>query len=104
MSKIRKGDEVQILLGKNRGKSGKVLRVLSKKNKVLVEGINLYKRHVKKMQNVEGGIMEIPKPLDISNVALICPNCQKITRVGYKMDGGEKVRVCKKCGKEIRKG
>lgn len=100
--KIKKGDKVRVLLGKDRGKEGTVEKTLPKKGKVYVERINLYKRHVRKMQNVEGGIIEIPKPLDISNVALICPNCKKVTRVGYKLDGDSKVRVCKKCGKEIK--
>lgn len=102
--KIKKGDKVKVLLGKDRGKEGTVEKVMAKKGKVFVERINLYKRHVKKMQNIEGGIIEIPKPLDISNVALICPNCKKITRVGFKMEGETKIRICKKCGKEIGKG
>ncbi|KKS13045.1 50S ribosomal protein L24 [Candidatus Daviesbacteria bacterium RIFOXYD1_FULL_41_10] len=66
--KIKKGDTVKILLGKDRGKTGKVLRVLAKKGKVLVEGVNAYKRHVRKMKGMEGGIIEINKPIDISNV------------------------------------
>ena len=107
--KIKKGDKVKVLLGKDRGKEGTVEKVLAKEGKVFVERVNLYKRHVKKMpasrgeQNMEGGIIEIPKPLDISNVALICPNCKKVTRVGYKKVGNEKVRICRKCGKEIGK-
>ena len=100
--KIKKGDKVKVLLGKDRGKEGTIEKVLVKEKKVFVERVNLYKRHVKKMQNIEGGIVEIPKPLDISNVALICPNCKKVTRVGYKMMENEKVRICKKCGKEIK--
>lgn len=100
--KIRKGDKVKIMLGKDRGKIGKVEFVLGKDRKVFVGGANLYKRHVKKMQNVEGGIIDLPKPLDISNVVLICPNCNKLTRVGLKLVGKTKVRVCKKCGKEIK--
>ena len=66
--KIKKGDTVKILLGKDRGKTGKVLRVLAKKGKVLVEGVNAYKRHVRKMKGMDGGIIEINKPIDISNV------------------------------------
>lgn len=101
--KIKKGDNVKILLGKDRGKEGKVEYVLGKDKKVFVGGANLYKRHVRKMKDLEGGIIDIPKALDISNVALICPNCKKITRVGYKIDGKNKIRICKKCGKEITK-
>lgn len=107
--KIKKGDQVKVLLGKDRGKSGKVEYVKAKEGQVFVGGVNLYKRHVRKMpasrgeQNIEGGIIDIPKPLDISNVALICPNCNKVTRVGYQKDGDTKVRLCKKCKKEIKR-
>ncbi len=90
--KIKKGDKVKILLGKDRGKEGKVEYVLAKTNRVFVGGVNLYKRHVKKHGNIEGGIINIPKSLDVSNVVLICPNCKKTTR---------NVRICKKCGKEV---
>lgn len=100
--KIKKGDKVKIILGKDRGKEGKVEYVLGKKKRVFVGGANLYKRHVRKQGQIEGGIIDIPKSLNISNVALICPNCNKVTRVGLVMEGMEKVRVCKKCGKEIK--
>lgn len=98
--KIKKGDRVKVLLGKDKGKEGTVVHVSKSKGRALVEGVNIYKRHVRKMQGVEGGIIDIPKSLDISNLALICPNCQKPTRVGFKTDKG-KVRICKKCKKEI---
>lgn len=100
--KIQKGDKVKILLGKDRGKEGKVEFVLGKEKKVFVGGANLYKRHVKKHGNIEGGIIDLPKPLDVSNVALICPNCNKVTRIGYVMAGDTKIRVCRKCKKEIK--
>lgn len=100
--KIKKGDKVKVLLGKDRGKEGKVAYVRGKDSRVFVEGANLYKRHVKKQGTIEGGIIDIPKSLDISNVALICPNCNKITRVGFKLIGNEKMRICKKCQKEIK--
>lgn len=100
--KIKKGDKVKILLGKDRGKEGKVELVSGKVSKVFVGGANLYKRHVKKHQNMEGGIIDLPKPMDISNVALICPNCNKVTRVGYTVIGNDKIRICKKCKKEIK--
>ncbi|MDO8429421.1 MAG: 50S ribosomal protein L24 [Candidatus Daviesbacteria bacterium] len=100
--KIKKDDLVQILLGKDRTKTGKVLRVFSKVDKVLVEGVNSFKRHVKKMQGSEGGIVQITKPVNISNVALVCPSCKKPTRVGFKVVGENKVRICKKCQKEIK--
>lgn len=101
-AKIKKGDKVKILLGKDRGKEGKVERVLAQENKVIILGINIYKRHVRKQANLAGGILDIPKPLDISNVDLICPNCGKPTRVGFKKQGDSKLRMCKKCGKEIK--
>ena len=102
MKRIKRGDNVIVLLGKDEGKSGVVLRVLTKENRVLVEGVNKVKRHIgKKVTGSEGTILEIPKPIDISNVALICPNCKKPTRVSFKIAGKEKVRVCKKCRKEI---
>ncbi len=99
--KIKKGDKVKLMLGKDRGKEGTVEYVLGKDNRVFVGGANLYKRHVRKMQNMEGGIIDIPKSMDISNVSLICPNCNKLTRVGFKKVSNEKLRICKKCGKEI---
>lgn len=100
--RIKKNDLVKILLGKDQGKTGKVLRVLGKKNKILVEGINVYKRHVKKTGQHEGGIIELNKPVNISNVALVCPGCKKETRVGFKVEGTAKLRVCKKCKEAIK--
>lgn len=102
MNKIKKGDNVQILLGKDQGKTGSVERVMVKDRKVVILGINTYKRHVKKQQGMEGGIIELSKPVDFSNVALVCPNCKKVTRVGIKITGNEKSRMCKKCGKDIK--
>lgn len=101
MQRIKKGDNVAILLGKDRGKTGTVERV--KEEKVLVTGVNIVKRHIsKKVTGQEGQIINRIKPMDISNVALICPNCKKITRVSFKLDGDLKLRVCKKCGKEMK--
>ena len=100
--RIKKEDKVKVLLGKDRGKEGKVEFVLGKEKRVFVGGVNLYKRHVRKQGTIDGGIIDIPKSLDISNVDLICPNCNKPTRVGFKLEGNEKVRICKKCGKEIK--
>lgn len=100
--KIKKGDKVKVLLGKDRGKEGKVEFVLAKAKKLFVSKVNLYKRHVKKIRDTEGGIIDIQKPLDVSNIGLICPNCNKVIRVAYKQSGDIKVRICKKCGKEIK--
>ncbi len=101
--KIKRGDKVLILLGKNRGKEATVEKVLLKHGQVLVPGVNVVKRHVgKRATGAEGGIIEIAKPIDISNVALICPNCGKATRVKFRKDGGIKLRICLKCGKEFK--
>jgi large subunit ribosomal protein L24 len=100
--KIRKNDTVKILIGKDSGKTGKVERVFTKKGQVVVAGMNIAKRHIKKgITGNEGTTLDIPKPLNISNVGLVCPNCKKVTRVGYKKDGENKLRICKKCDKEI---
>ena len=97
--KIKKGDTVIITAGKDRGRSGKVERVNPRKNKVLVSGLNIYKKHVKAQSKEKpGGIIELSRPLPVANVALLCPKCKKPTRVGYLFDKkGNKHRVCKKC-------
>lgn len=102
MNKIKKGDNVKVLLGKDSGRTGTVDKVLVKSGKVVVAGINIYKRSVKRTGQNQGGIIDLVKPVDISNVALVCPNCKKITRVGFKIEGKEKIRICRKCGKEIK--
>jgi large subunit ribosomal protein L24 len=100
--KIKKGDTVLIISGKYRGKTGKVLRVFPKGGKVLVEGVNIMKKHQKPRKTGEKGqVIEMPSPINISNVKLLCPKCGKPTRVGYKIIEGKKYRVCKKCGQEI---
>lgn len=97
--KLKKGDTVKVLLGKDRGKTGKIEKVLLKKNSVLVAGINVSKRHMKsKGEGKPGGIIDITKPTAVSKLGLICPKCQKLTRIGYLIDKSkEKHRVCKKC-------
>lgn len=100
--KIKKGDKVKIILGKDQGKTATVERVSVKKGKLLLAGMNLVKRHVKGQRGVEGGIIDLPKPIDISNVLLVCPNCSKPTRVGLGVTKeGVKKRVCQKCDKQI---
>jgi large subunit ribosomal protein L24 len=96
--KIHTNDVVQIVLGKDKGKTGKVLRVDPKDAMVLVEGINEYKRHQKaRMQGQTSQIVTITKPLHVAKVALLCPKCKKITRVGYTVQKDKKVRICRKC-------
>lgn len=100
--KIKKGDQVLIISGKDRGKQGKVLNVFPKEKKLTVEGANFMKKHVKPRKSGEKGqVVAIPAPLSISNVELICPKCGKPTRVGFRVDEGKKYRICKKCNQEI---
>ncbi len=100
--KVKKGDNILITAGKDKGRTGKILRVLVKEEAVLVEGINLKKKHSKpRKEGEKGQIVQIPAPLDVSNIKVICSKCGKATRVGYKVDKEKKVRVCKKCGQEI---
>jgi len=101
--KIKKGDTVLVISGKWKGKTGKVLKSLPKKMKVVVEGVNIVKKHQRpRREGEKGQIVEIPKPISISKVKLICPSCKKATRVGYLIkENKEKVRICKKCKKEI---
>ncbi len=102
--KILKNDTVKILLGKDAGKTGKVLKVFPREDRVLVEGINVSKRHIKKTKEHEGGIIDISKPVNISNIALICPSCKKESKVGYDIKNGVKNRICKKCKEVIKNG
>ena len=98
-SKIRKGDTVEVLAGKDKGKRGTVIRVNCKKETVLVSGVNIVKKAMrKKSQQDQGGIAEVEAPLNISNVGIVCKKCGKPVRIGYKIDGDKKVRVCRKCG------
>lgn len=98
--KIKKGDTVLVISGKYRGKTGKVLKAFPKEEKILVEGINIVKKHQKpKRSGEKGEIIQMPSPIHVSNVKLICKNCKKATRVGYKIEQGQKIRICKKCGK-----
>jgi len=99
--KIRKGDQVVVTTGRDKGKQGEVLRAMPKDNKVVVQGVNMVKRHTRPSQTNAGGIISKEAPIDVSNVALIDPETGKATRIGYKVVDGEKVRVAKKSGKVI---
>ncbi len=100
--KLKKGDTVQIIRGKDNAKTGKVEKVYPKTGKVVVEGINQYKKHIKaRTQTQKSEIITITKPLSSSNVVLLCPKCKKPTRVGYKILKDSKTRICKKCNAEI---
>ena len=102
-SKIKLNDQVEVIAGKDKGRVGKVIKVMTKENKVLVEKINMIKRHTKPSNvNQQGGIIEKEAPLHVSNVMLICPQCSKTARLGNKiLEDGQKVRFCKKCGETV---
>jgi len=96
--KIKKGDSVKILTGKDRGKTAKVLRAYPKVNLIVAEGINLKRKHVRpRSQGKKGEIVQIPAPFAVSVAMLICSNCAKPARIGMRFENGVKVRICKKC-------
>jgi large subunit ribosomal protein L24 len=98
--RIHKGDTVRVMSGKNKGRTAEVVRALPDKNRIIVEGVNVAKRHAKPTRATQqGGVIDKFMPIDVSNVALVCKGCDQPTRVGYRFEAdGEKVRVCKKCG------
>ncbi len=103
MSKIRKGDTVQVTKGKDRGKKGKVIRFVVETNRVLVEGINLLKKHRRQTrQDQQGGVVSIESPIAVANLMVVCKACNRPTRVGYtKLADGTKSRFCKSCKEAI---
>jgi large subunit ribosomal protein L24 len=96
---IRRNDQVVVTTGKDSGKRGRVLKVLPTKNRVIVEGLNMLKRHTRPnpQKNIKGGIVEREAAMHASNVQLVCPECGKMTRIGHRIDGDRKVRICRKC-------
>ena len=96
---IKKGDQVKIMTGKDRSKTGTVLRVLLQENRLVVEGLNLYKKRARpKTAGQKGEMVALPRPIHASNVMLVCASCKRTTRVGHHADGkGKKNRICKKC-------
>lgn len=101
MLKLKKGDKIKVLMGKDKGREGEIEKISPSERLVYVPGVNMYKKHVKGVQGQKGGIYDVPRPLTMSKVALVCPKCKKTTRVGFKMVGNEKVRICLKCDREI---
>jgi large subunit ribosomal protein L24 len=99
---IQRNDTVEVIAGSDKGKRGRVLRVLGEENRVLVEHVRMIKKNVRPnpQRNIKGGIAEQEAPVHISNIALVCPNCGP-SRVGHKFEGDTKVRVCKKCGQTL---
>jgi len=99
---IRKDDEIQVISGKDRGRRGRVVRVLPREGRVMVEGVARARKHARpSRRRQQGGIIDVELFVDISNVQVVCKNCGQPTRVGYRIDGDEKVRVCKKCEGEL---
>jgi large subunit ribosomal protein L24 len=106
MQRIRKGDTVQVIAGKDKGTRGQVLRVIPKNERVVIERVNIAKKHQRPVQAGQGqmqpGIIEFEAPIHLSNVMLVCPQCEEATRIGFRMTAdGVKVRVCRRCGQDI---
>ena len=101
--KIKKGDTVKVLSGNDKGKTGEVLEVIPKADKIVVKGVNIRKKHVKpRKQGEEGGIIPVECSISSSKVNVVCSKCGKTTKVGYSEEKGEKVRICKKCGAKLK--
>ncbi len=100
---VRKGDEVQVITGKDRGKRGRVLEVRPTQRRVVVEGLNIAKRHKRPnpAKREQGGIIDVASSLDVSKVMVVCPRCGKPTRVGHRIAEDTKERVCRRCGEVI---
>jgi large subunit ribosomal protein L24 len=99
--KVKKGDKVVVITGRDKGKSGEILRVLREENRVVVQGVNMVKRHQRQTMQTQGGIIQKEASIHVSNVAHIDPKTQKPTRVGYRMDGERKIRVARRSGETI---
>jgi len=100
--KVKKGDRVVVLSGKDVGKEGEITRVIPERNRVIIDGINVAKRHQRATRaTMQGGIIDKDMPIHVSNVAIVCSSCGGPTRIGYRFEGTEKIRVCRKCGKDL---
>ena len=100
--KIRKGDQVKIIAGKDRGKTGTVTHVFPRGERIAAEGVNLYKKRVRpRKQNEKGETVIVARPFAASNAMIVCPNCRKPSRIGFKIESGQKVRYCKKCSVRV---
>ena len=99
--KIKKGDTVKIMTGKDKGTEAKIEKAYPKEDKVLILNVNIFKKHMKKTEQSQGGIISVPRPLDVSKVMLICPHCKKPSRIGIKVVDGKRNRYCKHCSKNI---
>lgn len=103
--KLRVGDEVLVTAGKDKGRRGKIEKIFPKQNKVLIPQINVYKKHQKGVGDQKGGIIEFARPLNVGNIAIVCPNCGKQTRIAYSVSkSNDKSRICAKCKKVLNIG
>ena len=101
--KIKKGDNVQVLSGNDKGKTGEVLEVIPKEDKIIVKGVNVRQKHIKaRKQGDESGIIPVECSIPSSKVNIVCSKCGKATKIGYSIEKDEKVRVCKKCGAKLK--
>ncbi len=101
--KIKKGDNVQVLSGNDKGAKGEVLQVNPKSDKIIVKDVNVRKKHVKaRKQGDESGIISVECAIPVSKVNIVCPKCGKATKIGYSMEKDKKIRVCKKCGANLK--
>jgi large subunit ribosomal protein L24 len=99
--KLKKGDRVRVLSGKDRGKEGEIMRAIPQRGMVIVDGVNQVKKHQKALRaTMQAGIIDKDMPMPVSKVAIVCPSCGP-TRVGYRFDGNNKVRICRKCGGDL---
>ena len=100
---VKTGDRVMVIAGKDKGKIGNIKKIVADESKVYVEGANMVTKAQKAnpMANVQGGLVKIEAPLDNSNVMIVCPACEKVTKVKHEVRDGKKVRVCKKCGEKL---
>lgn len=103
MLKFKIGDTVKVTAGKDKGREAQIERLDTDKQTAVLPGVNIYKRHIKPALAVDkkGGVYDIPRPLSFAKIALICPHCKKQTRVGFRMEGDTKMRICKKCDRAI---
>jgi len=100
--KLKKGDNVQIMVGKDQGKQGQIMKMDVKSGKVFIQGLNLFKKHQRpKKQGEKGEVVSVSRPLNLSNIMIVCNSCAKPVRVGFKINGENKVRYCKKCGGNV---
>ncbi|MFN2607942.1 MAG: 50S ribosomal protein L24 [Acidimicrobiales bacterium] len=100
--KLKKGDHVRVLSGKDRGEEGEIMRAIPERRMVIVDGVNTAKRSQRAVRaTMQAGIIDKDMPIPVAKVALVCPHCAKATRVGYRLDGDAKVRICRKCGGDV---